>query len=365
VLLCGLLALGALGHGHLAVPTTRDIVQNIRVDLQNAPTGWNTDFVCRGLAAGTPQVTLTAGEALTVQWSMSAAHVGDCFFYLSYDANLPDAQKTWFKIAQIANCNTLNNMDQTITIPSYIPSCSNCILRWEWYALQQVTNTEFYAQCVDVAINGVAGGVLGTPRVTVPGNLPADNQNMLNYRLAFNPGSPFFFTGPAVAVADNGATTSTSTTAMTTTTAAPTTSKATTAAPTTARVTTAAPTTARVTTAAPTSAAATGTCGADGSRVWLQCGGQEYSGSTCCGYDAEFGQTSCTVLSVWYSQCDPVTARLSTSEPATKSSVGVAVSLGAVGGFAAVGGVVLFRRRKQRQQQMKINLLDVEVATKF
>ena len=205
-----LLVLGLLcqawGHGRLVVPTTRDIFNGVAEFRMNEPTGHDVDFVCRQHGPMSPQTTIRAGSPLTVQWSFSAAHVGDCFFYLSYDTNEPDLEMEWFKIAQIADCRSYNNQDFTIMIPDYIPSSEHAVLRFEWYALQQVTNIEFYAQCVDVVVEGVADGVLGTPRVTVPDHLPADNQNLENYRLAFNPNSPFFFTGPAVAVADDGVT---------------------------------------------------------------------------------------------------------------------------------------------------------------
>jgi hypothetical protein len=52
----------------------------------------------------TDYATLQAGQPLTIRWYMSAAHVGDCAVYLSYDADVADAQKTWFKIWEMMDC---------------------------------------------------------------------------------------------------------------------------------------------------------------------------------------------------------------------------------------------------------------------
>jgi len=316
------------------------MVNGVPTTMQDPPMVSSTEVVCRNQPAGNPVTTLTAGQPLTVAWSMFAPHVGDCFFYLSYDATLPDAQKTWFKIAEIPDCWMMNNQPQQITIPNYIPSCSNCILRWEWYSIQLEPKVEFYSQCVDVAIRGVQGGVLGTPRVTVPGNLPPNNNNLRNYRRW--QGGPSFLTGPPLAVADRAG--------GSTTTSAPT--------------RTASPMTR---TAAPmTAAPAPAMCPT--SRVYEQCGGRTapggafYTGLSCCGYDNYYGYTQCTMLYDWYYMCQPVTAGFS-EQPKKSNSAVVAGSLGAVGGLAAVVGVAALRRRRQRQQD-RVNLLEVEIPTK-
>jgi len=41
-------------------------------------------------------------------------------------------------------------------LPDWLPSCDHCVLRWEWVALQQVTNAEFYVTCADVRIIGTS-----------------------------------------------------------------------------------------------------------------------------------------------------------------------------------------------------------------
>lgn len=189
-------------HGHVSIPITRDVSLAKRQDEQNAPVSFPliSDFVCRNYSAS-PQsqwATLTAGTSAPIQWAMEAPHPGDCFAYLSYDADtVPDTQKKWFKIAEFSQCNLQNLQTQQMTIPSYLPSCDHCILRWEWYALhlQSIGIMEYYSQCSDVKIVGSANGQLPSPMVTIPGHLPQDAQY---YRPGYN-SQDFTMTGPPIA----------------------------------------------------------------------------------------------------------------------------------------------------------------------
>jgi len=186
-------------HGRLTVPTPRDAHFGATSSTQNSPVDNNpltNEFVCRNYAAvpSSNFISVQAGENVNVQWSFSAAHVGDCFAYLSYTPDLPDNQKVWFKIKSWARCEQTMNQNMPVTIPSYLPSCDHCILRWEWYALHVRPTIEYYAQCVDVRItNGQNPGILPTPQVTIPGHL-ATNGSM--YRSGYDQSSPFFFVGP-------------------------------------------------------------------------------------------------------------------------------------------------------------------------
>eukprot|EP01114_Cavostelium_apophysatum_P012784 TRINITY_DN2947_c0_g1_i1.p1 TRINITY_DN2947_c0_g1~~TRINITY_DN2947_c0_g1_i1.p1 ORF type:complete len:577 (-),score=113.15 TRINITY_DN2947_c0_g1_i1:162-1892(-) len=188
-------------HGHLSVPQNRGYTK--RQDENNAPVAYPlaSDFVCRSDPAMPSNMwtTLTAGATSTVQWALEAPHPGDCFLYLSYDADASDTQKKWFKIAQWDKCNYLNLQNLTYTVPSYLPSCEHCILRWEWYALhlRDINIVEFYSQCADVKINGKAsGGQLPTPQVTIPGHIP---MGATNYRSDTYQPTLTKFTGPPVA----------------------------------------------------------------------------------------------------------------------------------------------------------------------
>lgn len=142
--------------------------------------------------------TLTAGTSVPVKWAMEAAHPGDCFAYISYDADKPDNQKKWFKVAQWDKCNMQNLQTMSFTLPSYLPSSEHAILRWEWYALhlRDINVIEFYAQCADVKIVGASNGQLPTPQVTIPGHIPMDAKF---YRSDYKNPQVTLFTGPPIA----------------------------------------------------------------------------------------------------------------------------------------------------------------------
>jgi len=108
--------------------------------------------------------------------------------------NVADTQKKWFKIASYSQCNLQNVVNLPLNIPSYLPSCDHCILRWEWYALhlQAINIVEFYSQCADVKIVGNPNGQLPSPQVTIPGHLPMDAKY---YRPGYN-SDDLHMTGP-------------------------------------------------------------------------------------------------------------------------------------------------------------------------
>jgi len=182
------------GHGRSTKPVPRDVGAGKRIDEQNAPVRSSTssDFVCRDLPKAGNTATITAGGSTTFQWAFSAAHVGDCAAYLSYDGG-----NNWFKIWEMFDCKSANNQDVQVAIPSYLPACGSCILRWEWYALHQWPNVEFYAQCADVQING--GGSTIPATFKIPGHLPPNNGVAPGYRNPFGGTDDRRITGPAIA----------------------------------------------------------------------------------------------------------------------------------------------------------------------
>jgi hypothetical protein len=187
-----------MGHGRLVTPAPRAVegqFLNLPIDKP-----WGSNQVCKNRPAATPALTLTAGQSTTVKWSYSANHVGDCFMYLSYDG------VRFFKIAEWAKCNTMNNQNVQMTIPSYLPSCTACIMRYEWYALHVWPSIELYVDCVDVRIVGSSSGQLPSPTVVIPGHLPLDGGSSTNpkYRNEYDSSIAFFFTGPRVATLSGG-----------------------------------------------------------------------------------------------------------------------------------------------------------------
>jgi len=208
IVLIALILEGVFGHGRLSVPSSRGILKSppktIPQELAPVPVGLPLDaeFICRNDPApdSSQYVALTAGQPTAIQWDFSAAHVGDCFAYLTYDGDKAEADMMWFKIAEYAECEKHMNTDIQVNISSYLPSCTHCIIRWEWYALHNRPNIEFYNQCFDVTIAGNPNGRLPGPQFHIPGHITEDGNQ---YRNGFpGPDDKFFFTGPPVATLD-------------------------------------------------------------------------------------------------------------------------------------------------------------------
>ena len=79
-----------------------------------------------------------------------------------------DAPSNWIKLADFPGCvdqSKVATFDGTvpdlynewdITLPAWLPTSEHAVLRWEWTAVQQVTNIEFYVTCADVEVMGTA-----------------------------------------------------------------------------------------------------------------------------------------------------------------------------------------------------------------
>ena len=124
-------------------------------------------YACHDFASESPQTTLTAGASLDLEWVLEARHPGDCALYISYDENT-DVPTSWIKLGDFPGCvdqATFPTFDGvappqdnkwTLTLPSWLPSSDHAVLRWEWMAVQQVVNVEFYTTCADVKIVGTS-----------------------------------------------------------------------------------------------------------------------------------------------------------------------------------------------------------------
>lgn len=152
------------GHGRITFPTPR--LKNVSGGL-NAPI-----YTCLGPAFGTSStsmrchdspasqtlVTYNAGDTIQLNIMMEAPHPGDCSIWLSYDLNVNSPQN-WVKLKNFPGCFSLNGIDTFsgfksifVYLPEYLPSCEHCVLRWEWYSVQLVSNVEFYVNCIDIKI---------------------------------------------------------------------------------------------------------------------------------------------------------------------------------------------------------------------
>lgn len=203
IILCFCLS-KTFGHLRLSEPKPRGqyLVPPKPIFLENEPVnGADSSFICRNDPITNQLFNVVAGNNLNVKIDFAALHVGDCFFYLSYDQD-SDINKKWFKIAQIAECEKLSGQIIPISIPAELPSCDHCTLRFEQYSLHLwPSNVEFYCQCVDISIqesNSQQTKSIGFPIVSIPGHLPTSNFGQF-YRDPFSGTTPFFFTGPPLA----------------------------------------------------------------------------------------------------------------------------------------------------------------------
>ena len=133
-------------------------------DMRSAPPGrtrasYESDFV----SIGDTQSRLVAGQTFEIEWNLQANHPGDCALYMSYDED-KDEPERWIKLFNFVGCAGRKGMQDashpyegfdgfTLNLPSWLPSCEHCVLRWEWYAIHTIMMQQ-YVTCADVAITG-------------------------------------------------------------------------------------------------------------------------------------------------------------------------------------------------------------------
>jgi len=152
VIVCSTLFSFADAHGRLLEPLTRVGHRS----YENDPVGGGVssdDFACRHAQPRDSGTVVSAGGTVDVKYVNSAAHVGDCAFYISYDTDAQRKEMKWFKIANIPHCIKHNSETFALKLPDWLPA-GKATLRWDWYALHVSShNPEMYAQCSDVTIN--------------------------------------------------------------------------------------------------------------------------------------------------------------------------------------------------------------------
>ncbi|KAL6071798.1 hypothetical protein QOT17_005968 [Balamuthia mandrillaris] len=169
----------ALGHGYLASPTTRDILQGRQQHEMWAPVG-HVDKGCQGctVSQGATYPSYTCGGleydgssellALTARQSLDP----ECLIYLSTGPT-DDPATRWYLIDVIWNYGSGivsgNTVEGSVKIPEFALECEHCALRWEWYAIQQVSAIEYYVQCVDVSISSNNDDQTPAPTIEIPG----------------------------------------------------------------------------------------------------------------------------------------------------------------------------------------------------
>eukprot|EP00122_Pirum_gemmata_P011372 Pgem_evm1s10532 len=301
----------ASAHGQMTVPSPRpdlngrpnSSAQDQPVYTLNGPTTadyGNPTFTkesyrCHGLETkSSNQQTLTAGQDFTIEVDMAANHPGDCFLYLSDPAQAGQISPSrWYKIWELPGCGSATGLgpdpkkqQHTFKVPDGAPACENCVLRWEWYSVQQVSNVEFYVNCADVnVVNPFGNSQVESGMVTIGVQSGIEHlpPNAEAYRKAYNgEHGPQYLVGPKLASFSlNGGS------PVNTQAPAPTQTPASTQVP----VTTQNP--------APTQAPSPGNCGNSG---YSQCGGKGFTGCTSCP-----DNFACKYDNEWWSMCAPST----------------------------------------------------------
>merc|ERR1719336_1158017 len=215
------LAASVYGHGRLQIPKTRFHAKNGYDGYENDPVNFGTGldattyekFACRndppvspdgGLKD--PETQVSAGDMMDVKWSFSAAHVGDCAMYVSYDYDKTGEDKKnmkWFKIANWQECKMKTAQVHQIKVPSWLPG-GRAVFRWDWYALHQraVGSIEFYNQCADVMVTAGSGSlaVSQVPSCSVMGLYPERaSATFVDWRVGLPAEIEVWMTGPPCA----------------------------------------------------------------------------------------------------------------------------------------------------------------------
>lgn len=144
----------AFSHAKLISPTPRSTSSGIKTGP------------CGGLPRGTTPMTLTPGQALTVQWEETINHPGryyisfspanDAGFEMNRLATIVDTQDT--PVAGVSH-----KYSATITVPT--TPCENCTLQLIQSMEENPAAPTFYYSCADIRI---AGAATPTPAPTTP-----------------------------------------------------------------------------------------------------------------------------------------------------------------------------------------------------
>jgi hypothetical protein len=131
---------------------------------------------CGEATTATSLTTVTAGTSFEVSWNFEAAHPGDCSLWISYDEDTANPVN-WVKVGDYVGCGATNALlndppsgdnSFAFALPANLPACDHCVMRWDWYTTQQVTNVEFYVDCFDVTVESTSTGT-PTPTTSISG----------------------------------------------------------------------------------------------------------------------------------------------------------------------------------------------------
>jgi len=200
VLLLSVVIQQASAHGRLVTPMPRILNLGYENDPVTDPTNKisplratdSKQWVCRHDSATPSQATYKAGSVANFDYRLTARHVGDCDFSISYDINEPLTDMRWFKIANIPDCKHAGDMVPeeksqyevnrvSVTLPSWLKS-GKAVLRWGWWGLHNWPSVEFFVQCSDITIEGEANLPSEIQTFQIPGLYPKDANEGKGYR---------------------------------------------------------------------------------------------------------------------------------------------------------------------------------------
>jgi len=190
----------AYAHGRLITPLPRILNLGYENDPVTDPTDSisplratdSKHWVCRHDTATPPQATYQAGNVAQFEYRLSARHVGDCDFMISYDYDKPLEEMRWFKIANIPDCKHAGDMVPekgsqyemnrvSVTLPKWLKS-GKAVLRWGWWGLHNWPSVEFFLQCSDIMIVGEEALPAEIQTFQLPGLYPKDASEGKGYR---------------------------------------------------------------------------------------------------------------------------------------------------------------------------------------
>lgn len=127
--------------------------------------GGSRTFPCAGKKPGPIVSTFAAGEHIPVILEGTATHDGGhCQFSISYDEG-----KTFVVLMTVyRECLRKSGNTYLVPIPTGIPSAKRAVFHWSW--INAIGNREYYANCADIAIQGVSPGKLEGLQLLVVNN---------------------------------------------------------------------------------------------------------------------------------------------------------------------------------------------------
>jgi len=162
----------ANAHGRLITPMPRILNNGYENDPVIDPSDSvsplratdSKHWVCRHDTATPPQATYQAGSVALFDYRLTARHVGDCDFMISYDYDKTLEDMRWMKIANIPDCKNAGDMVPesgshyqmnrvSVSLPKWLKS-GKAVFRWGWWGLHNWPSVEFFLQCSDILIVG-------------------------------------------------------------------------------------------------------------------------------------------------------------------------------------------------------------------